>query len=171
MYALGSLIRGNPAATKYFQDLGGPSILAKNLILSTKTSPNDNTLSPSSAKFASKVLGLAGDLLDDILVNGNGNVDVSKGLIDSLTTDSWCLSAVGMVSKDTSLQTRERSLVAMKLMAPYCNFNEEDRKAVLQVGAELHSEGESELSSLEPETKAEFVQLVDAILEEMDAHQ
>mmetsp|Transcript_4496 Transcript_4496/g.10787 ORF Transcript_4496/g.10787 Transcript_4496/m.10787 type:complete len:624 (-) Transcript_4496:60-1931(-) len=171
LYALGSLIRGNPAATKYFQDLGGPSILAKNLILSTKTSPDDNTLSPSSAKFASKVLGLAGDLLDDILVNDNGDVDVSKGLIDSLTTDSWCLSAVGMVSKDTSLQTRERSLVAMKLLAPYCNFNEEDRKAVLQVGAELHSEGESELSSLEPETKAEFVQLVDAILEEMDAHQ
>ena len=171
LYALGSLIRGNPAATKHFHDLGGPSILAKNLILSTKTSPDDNTLSPSSAKFASKVLGLAGDLLDDILVNGNGDVDASKGLIDSLTTDSWCLSAVGMVSKDTSLQTRERSLVAMKLMAPYCNFNEEDRKAVLQVGAELHSVGESELSSLEPETKAEFVQLVDAILKEMDAHQ
>eukprot|EP00563_Minutocellus_polymorphus_P007251 CAMPEP_0181039464 /NCGR_PEP_ID=MMETSP1070-20121207/10490_1 /TAXON_ID=265543 /ORGANISM="Minutocellus polymorphus, Strain NH13" /LENGTH=604 /DNA_ID=CAMNT_0023117331 /DNA_START=36 /DNA_END=1850 /DNA_ORIENTATION=+ len=171
LYALGSLIRGNPAATKHFQDLGGPSILVTSLIQSTKTSPDGNTLSTSSAKFASKVLGLGGDLLEDVLVNGNGDVDASKGLIDLLTTDSWCHSAVSLASKGSSLQIRERSLIAMKLMAPYCNFNEEDRKAVRQIGAELHSKGESELSSLEPEIKAEFVQLVDAILKEMDAHQ
>lgn len=172
VYALGSLIRGNPVATKHFQDLGGPSILASTLIQSTKISPDRDTLSPSNAKFASKVLGLGGDLLEDVLVNGNGESDGSRGLINSLTTDSWCHSAVGLVSKGTSLQTRERSLIAMKLMAPYCNFNEEDRTAVQRIGAELHSDGdESELSSLEPEIKAEFVQLVDAILKEMDAHQ
>ena len=171
LYALGSLIRGNPVATKHFQDLGGPSTLASSLIQSTKISPDRDTLSPSNAKFASKVLGLGGDLLEDVLVNGNGESDGSRGLIDSLTTDSWCHSAVGLVSKGTSLQTRERSLIAMKLMAPYCNFNEEDRKAVQQMGAEIHSHGESELSSLEPEIKAEFVQLVDAILKEMDVHQ
>lgn len=171
LYALGSLIRGNPVATKHFQDLGGPSTLASSLIQSTKISPDRDTPSPPNAKFASKVLSLGGDLLEDVLVNGNGESDDRRGLIDSLTTDSWCHSAVGLVSKGTSLQTRERSLIAMKLMAPYCNFNEEDRKAVQQIGAELYSDGESELSSLEPETKAEFVQLVDAILKEMDAHQ
>jgi hypothetical protein len=171
LYALGSLIRGNPAATKHFQDLGGPSILSASLVQSTKTSPKHDTLSAPNAKFASKVLGLGGDLLDDVLVNGNGASDAGKELVDMLTTDSWCHSAVGLVSKGTSLQTRERSLIAMKLMAPYCHFNDEDRRIVQQIGAELHSDGESELSSLEPEIKAEFVQLVDAILKDMDAHQ
>ena len=167
LYAIGSLVRGNPAATQQFLKLDGPAILGTSLdqVMSVK-----GDIGSTNAKFASKVLGLGEDLLGDVLINGSGEADTDgkKQLIESLTTQSWCHSAVALVSKGRSMQVRERSLAAMKSMAPFCQFSEEDRRSVQEIGAELHGEGSGgSLTDLEPEIKAEFVRLVDTILQEM----
>jgi len=170
LYAIASLVRANPTAAQQFLELNGPAILGTSL---DRIMSANGDISPADAKFASKILGLGEDLLGDVLINDNSNGGANtagnKQLIESLTTQSWCHSAVALVSKGRSMQVRERSLNAMQSMAPFCQFSQGDRKAVQEIGAELHDGGsDGSLADLEPEIKAEFVQLVDSILQEMD---
>ena len=63
------------------------------------------------------------------------------------------------------MQVRERALEAMLTLAPYCRYGKDDRRAVELVAAEVHSSDGGSLSGLDAEFKAQFLSIINSILE------
>ena len=173
LYALGSLLRGNRASTRHFVDIGGPAILGAGLAegLRLDAAPGGSSdLTAADYKHASKVLGLGNDLIADVLNNegtGDGDSGYRDRLIGSVTTEPWCRAASLLVRPfpSSSMQVRERALEAMLTLAPYCRYGKDDRRAVELVAAEVHSSDGGSLSGLDAEFKAQFLSIINSILE------
>ena len=144
IYALGSLLRGNPLAQQYFVSHHGPNILVRNVLgtLSTVRGPSvmkDKKLVGLDYKFASKVLALGQDVVMDVVLHeddysSNDNNDDSSNstlspnqLVGAFTTEEWCDLSLRMLSPpieslgDTASRgTKERAMHAIRALAPGC---------------------------------------------------
>ena len=83
IYALGSLLRGNPLAQQYFIMNGGPEVLVRDVLgtLSTVRGPSSSAnkaLMKLDYKFASKVLTLGEDVAMDVVLHEDEYIQLLK---------------------------------------------------------------------------------------------
>uniref|UniRef100_A0A6U6FC79 Nucleotide exchange factor SIL1 n=1 Tax=Odontella aurita TaxID=265563 RepID=A0A6U6FC79_9STRA len=163
LYALGALVRGNPAAQRHFLELDGPSILAESM---------DRSLEAGDARFASKVLALGHDLLTGA---ADPNAETAAGkeagaLIDALTSKPWCDAAVRLSASGPgiSTQVREKALEAVTSLAGPCGYGEEERGSVVKSRVEWLGGGGEEDDYLDPAYRNDLVALADAALGAID---
>jgi len=150
IYALGSLLRGNPPAQQVFvSQLAGPDILIRNVLgtLSEVRGPiASNTMAKLDYKFASKVLALGEDLVMDVVLHHDDYVEVDEEtplevregylndgivtanqLIAAFTTELWCDLSLRMLSVPSdvlgaqgAIAIKERALHATRALGPSC---------------------------------------------------
>ncbi len=150
IYALGSLLRGNPTAQQVFvSQLAGPEVLIRNVLgtLSAVRGPNaSNTLATLDYKFASKVLALGEDLVMDVVLHHedyfevdeetplevkekymNDGIVTANQLIAAFTTEQWCDLSLRMLSVPSdvmgtqgAIAIKERALFAARALGPSC---------------------------------------------------
>ena len=151
IYALGSLLRGNPRAQQLFiQRYNGSDVLVRNVLgtLSSVRGPSVNkTLVKLDYKFASKVLALGQDVVMDVILheddyyttnNEEGKEEqeeeevttttVSQLIVGAFTTEEWCDLSLRMLVPPTDIigevssrGMKERALHAIRALAPGCS--------------------------------------------------
>jgi len=111
IYAIGSLLRGNILARNSFLQLGGPDILANTLLNSE-----------SNWKLSSKIILLVHDIIEEIISESLDEKDRVIERVRPFTTIAYCESTLSLL-KSPSIQTKEKSLMALKTMIPYCKHH------------------------------------------------
>ena len=142
IYALGSLLRGNPRAQQLFiQRYNGSDVLVRNVLgtLSSVRGPSvDKTLVKLDYKFASKVLALGQDVVMDVMlheddyhtttINEGKEEKVVLQIVGAFTTEEWCdlslrmlLPPTDIIGEVSSRGMKERALHAIRALAPGCS--------------------------------------------------
>jgi len=190
LYAIGSLLRGNPSAQSHFIDvstLDGPMVLGNALL---------TTLDSSDFKLASKLLSLANDLIVEAKnqipeEEGGGEDSLRKdALIKGFTGEQWCQSPSKLLQlrmdsdggNNVSSQVSrhlETTLGVMQTMMPYCQHSllskigshkvVSDLKFLWEQQAENRNDLEDE-AFLDPEWRIELVQLAESVMKAMEKH-
>ncbi|KAL7541875.1 hypothetical protein ACHAXR_011810 [Thalassiosira sp. AJA248-18] len=147
VYALGSLLRGNPVAQQFFVSNGGADVLVRDVLgtLSNVRGPSvAKALTKLDYKFASKVLALGEDVLMDVVLHeddyaqndgantastaeGNNQVLTPNQLVAAFTTERWCDMSLRLLAPPSevigataSRGIKERALGAVRALAPGC---------------------------------------------------
>lgn len=132
IYALGSLLRGNPMAQQQFVSNNFPDVLVRN-VLGTLSNVRGDHVSKMDYKFASRVLALGEDIVMDVLlhqedytVQNEGVVNANQ-LVASFTTEPWCELSLRMLAPPIDLvgesqgrSMKERALSAVRALGPAC---------------------------------------------------
>mgnify|MGYP000490908567 CR=1 FL=1 len=190
IYALGSLLRGNPTAQRYFVSNGGSEIIIRNVLgtLSSVRGPEGTTnderaMTKLDYKFASKVLALGEDVVVDVALHQDDyviqNEVTSEGilsanqLVAAFTTERWCDLSLRMLSPpvevlgDTgSRGIKERALQSVRALAPGCiELSQQPSwgvEEVKRVRSEWNREGSDD--GLDSVYRRELLELVDGVL-------
>eukprot|EP00581_Thalassiosira_minuscula_P032494 CAMPEP_0183785234 /NCGR_PEP_ID=MMETSP0739-20130205/66394_1 /TAXON_ID=385413 /ORGANISM="Thalassiosira miniscula, Strain CCMP1093" /LENGTH=619 /DNA_ID=CAMNT_0026029233 /DNA_START=148 /DNA_END=2007 /DNA_ORIENTATION=+ len=184
VYALGSLLRGNPAAQHYFLwSTDGAELLARDVLgtLSSVRGPSDGgnkALTKLDYKFASKVLALGEDIVTGAVLHQEDYEDdrmisVNR-LVAAFTTERWCDLSLRMlapslaerIGETASRGTKERALTAVRALGPGCremsgeeNWGVEE---VTSVRSEWNREGSDD--GLDSVYRRELLELADGVL-------
>eukprot|EP00815_Leptocylindrus_aporus_P001107 CAMPEP_0116077018 /NCGR_PEP_ID=MMETSP0322-20121206/17609_1 /TAXON_ID=163516 /ORGANISM="Leptocylindrus danicus var. apora, Strain B651" /LENGTH=549 /DNA_ID=CAMNT_0003567445 /DNA_START=81 /DNA_END=1730 /DNA_ORIENTATION=+ len=121
IYAVGSSLRGNIKAQRYFLDISGPTILANTL---------HDLVSEKKWKLASKFILLASDMIQETLdirdemsgtkaANDVTIDEFSSTMIAPYTSSTWCDGALSLL-ESPKIDIKEKALMALGKMAPYC---------------------------------------------------
>ncbi|KAL3815306.1 hypothetical protein ACHAXA_006808 [Cyclostephanos tholiformis] len=155
-YALGSLLRGNRRACRYFVSMGGPDVLVRVALgtLSSVRGPfasmNDG-IAVLDYKFASRVLALGEDVVMDVVLHGEDGyddddeddaTDVEGGneaslnasqMVASFATERWCDLTLRMLSPPSDVMgdltrrsLQQRAMTAVRALAPACRERSRD---------------------------------------------
>ncbi|KAL9183303.1 hypothetical protein ACHAXT_005090 [Thalassiosira profunda] len=146
-YALGALLRGNPAAQRYFVAAGGAETLARDALgtVSAVRGPQiDESLTKLDWRFASKALALGEDVVADVALHpenyrdggDDGQTKAAESaesamtagqLVAAFTTERWCDLSLRMLAPPTDVLggaaargIQERALGAVRQLAPGC---------------------------------------------------
>ena len=182
VYALGALLRGNPAAQRSFVAGGGPDLLVRDALgtLSSARGPrSDKSLARLDYKLASKVLSLGEDVATDAALHAEdyeGDAGPSPGLIvGSFTTEAWCDLALRMLSPPddgtigevAGRGIKERALRSASALGPGCMVSSGDGswgvEEVTRVRSEWNREGSGD--GLDPAYRRELLELADGVLQ------
>lgn len=142
VYALGSLLRGNPLAQQQFVSENGPHILVQYALNAlSDTTASGGVVTKLDYKLASKVLALGADIVMNILLqeddyrddahDGDGTtISGSNQMIRALTTEPWCDLSLRMLSPPIQVVgesfargMKERALSAIRALGPACRMN------------------------------------------------
>lgn len=121
IYAVGSSLRGNVKAQRYFLDISGPTILANTLY---------DLVSEKKWKLASKFILLASDMIQEMLdirdeisgTKASNDVTIdefSSTMIAPYTSSTWCDGALSLL-ESPKIEVKEKALMALGKMVPYC---------------------------------------------------
>eukprot|EP00550_Attheya_septentrionalis_P007833 CAMPEP_0198286064 /NCGR_PEP_ID=MMETSP1449-20131203/5223_1 /TAXON_ID=420275 /ORGANISM="Attheya septentrionalis, Strain CCMP2084" /LENGTH=580 /DNA_ID=CAMNT_0043983683 /DNA_START=324 /DNA_END=2066 /DNA_ORIENTATION=+ len=175
LYALGSLLRGNRDGQLNFIMSDGPSVLGESL--SHVAQDMRETIDPTSqegmyhggAKFASRALGLADDIITEVVDNPSEDETqqmVSKVVIQSFTDITWCDSALELLDHGQDDKLREMALRSILVMIPYCGISPDwDATKAVQVVEKARTQWiMQETNDMHYEYRDELLQLVKATL-------
>jgi len=184
VYALGALLRGNPAAQRAFVAGGGPGLLVRDALgtLSSVRGPRtDASLVGLDRKLASKVLSLGEDVATDAALHAEDYGDGGDGgpspgaIVGSFTTEAWCDLALRMLSSPPGDGTagdvagrgiKERALRSASALGPGCAASTGDDswgvEEVIRVRSEWNREGSGD--GLDPSYRRELLELADGVL-------
>lgn len=183
IYALGSLLRGNPIAQQYFVQNNGPNILVQNVLgtLSNVRGPsimNDVSLVKLDYKFASKVLALGQDVIMDVVLHEDVyKEEKANQLVGSFTTEQWCDLSLRMLVPPTdkigevaSRGMKERAMHAIRALGPGCSVHQRDDTSaswgveeVKEIRSEWNREGSDD--GIDSIYRKELLDLVDSVLD------
>ena len=184
VYALGALLRGNPAAQRLFVWEGGPGLLVRDALGTLSSVRGDRVLTKLDYKLASKVLSLGEDVVADATLHAEdygsegGAREIAEdwaGLIaSSFATEPWCDLALRMLSPPDGTiglvaerAVKERALRSASALGPWCRASSGDGSwgvdEVTKVRSEFNREGSGD--GLDPTYRRELLELADGVLE------
>ena len=147
IYALGSILRGNPPAQQMFvSQLQGHEMLIRDALGTLSNVRGPSSTSKLDYKFASKVLALGEDIVMDVLLHEEEYVTVDEStplelkeeytiegiltanqLVAAFTTERWCDLSLRMLSAPSdivgdqgAIGIKERALSAVGALGPSC---------------------------------------------------
>ncbi|KAL7546320.1 hypothetical protein ACHAWF_009651 [Thalassiosira exigua] len=138
-YALGSLLRGNPAAQRGFVRMGGPDLLVRDALgsISSVRGPSAETGKRAKVdwRYASKVLAMAEDVATDVALHPDdyryvpqeGEAELAAGhLVAAFATERWCDLSLRMLSPAEAVGDmarrgiQERAMASVRALGPGC---------------------------------------------------
>eukprot|EP00978_Attheya_sp_CCMP212_P023839 scaffold73883_cov54-Attheya_sp.AAC.6 len=153
----------------------GPSVLGESL--SHVAQDMRETIDPTSqegmyhggAKFASRALGLADDIITEVVDNPSEDETqqmVNKVVIQSFTDITWCDSALELLDHGQDDKLREMALRSILVMTPYCGISPDwDATKAVQVVQKARTQWiMQETNDMHYEYRDELLHLVKAIL-------
>lgn len=179
LYALGSLLRGNRDGQLNFIMSDGPSVLGESVshvaqdMRETTDPTSQEGMFHGGAKFASRALGLADDIITEVVDNPSEDETeqmVNKVVIQSFTDITWCDSALELLAHGQDDKLREMALRSILVMTPYCGISPDwDSTKAVQVVQKARSQWIlQETNDMHYEYRDELLQLVKSILKTLE---
>jgi nucleotide exchange factor SIL1 len=153
IYALGSLLRANRMAQRYFLKIDGPPTLSRALqeILGGS--------SGSDIGLAKRILALTGDIVSDIVLHD----DHHQNIIDAFSTADFCQSTLDSLEYKALKETAVR---AMQSLVTFCNWDNEVAVVAAMVKVKRSWQGEPDI---DPQIRRELLDLVSDTIDRIKA--